>query len=82
MELTVLLGFVAVASALIMLPGPDWALVLASGLHARNTVIPAVTGLAVGYVFLTLLVTGGVASLVAANPAATRRPAPRSRPVG
>jgi threonine/homoserine/homoserine lactone efflux protein len=70
MELPVLLGFVAVASALIMLPGPDWALVLASGIQARNTVIPAVTGLALGYVFLTLVVAGGVASLVAANPVA------------
>jgi threonine/homoserine/homoserine lactone efflux protein len=70
LELPVLFGFVAVASALIVLPGPDWALVLASGLNARSTVIPAVTGLAMGYVFLTLVVAGGIASLVAANPAA------------
>jgi threonine/homoserine/homoserine lactone efflux protein len=70
MELSALLAFAGVAATLIVLPGPDWALVLAAGTRARGTVVPAVAGLAIGYVLITAVVAAGVAPVVAAAPVA------------
>lgn len=71
MELSVLLAFAAVAAALVALPGPDWALVVAVGMRPQSKrLAPTVTGLALGYVVLTGLVAGGVAPIVAAAPLA------------
>src|SRR5262249_17381419 len=54
---------------LIAVPGPDWAFVLAAGLRDR-AVLPAVGGLVVGYVLLTVLVAAGLGPLFASMPAA------------
>jgi threonine/homoserine/homoserine lactone efflux protein len=61
-------AFWAVASLLIMVPGADWAFVLGSGLRGR-TVVPAVSGLVLGYAGVTVVVAGGVGTLVARSPA-------------
>src|SRR5919197_1511270 len=62
-----LLAFWGVAFALIVVPGPDWAFVLASG--ARNRVVlPAVAGLMIGYGLLTVIVAAGLGAVVAHAP--------------
>lgn len=70
MEPTVLVGFTAAAAAMVVLPGPDWALVVAAGVRARDDVVPTVGGLALGYAALTGTVAAGVAPVVAAAPGA------------
>jgi threonine/homoserine/homoserine lactone efflux protein len=71
MDPSLLLAFTAVAAALVVLPGPDWALVLATGLRASGRGLPpTIGGLALGYVVLTGAVAAGVAPLVAAAPVA------------
>ena len=69
MELSAVLGFALVAVALIAVPGPDWAYVLASG--ARDHVVaPAVSGILLGYVLITAVVVVGVGPLATTLPAA------------
>lgn len=70
MQLSALAAFVGVAWMLILLPGPDWAFVLAAGMRERLVVLPAVLGLVTGYGLVTLVVAAGVAPLVAAEPMA------------
>ena len=53
MNPTALAAFATLAVTLIVLPGPDWAFLLTAGTHRRQ-VLPAVTGLVVGYLALTL----------------------------
>ena len=61
------LGFWAMSALLVLVPGADWAYVIAAGLRDR-TVWPAVGGLLLGYLALTVVVAGGVAALVARTP--------------
>jgi threonine/homoserine/homoserine lactone efflux protein len=61
------LAFWAVALLLIVVPGPDWAFVLGSGLRGRSAV-PAVAGLVLGYGAVTVVVAAGVGALVARSP--------------
>lgn len=69
MELSAVLGFAAVAVALIAVPGPDWAYVLAAG--ARDHVVaPVVGGILLGYALITAVVVAGIGPLVAAVPTA------------
>lgn len=71
MEASVLVAFTAVAAAMVVLPGPDWALVLAAGARTGGAMVgPTVGGLALGYVLLTFVVAAGVAPVVAAAPRA------------
>jgi threonine/homoserine/homoserine lactone efflux protein len=60
-------AFWVVAVLLIIVPGPDWAFVLSSGLTGR-TVLPAVGGLVVGYAAMTAVVAAGVGTIVARSP--------------
>ena len=62
------LGFWAVAVLLIIVPGPDWAFVLGTGMRAR-TAVPAVGGLVIGYSALTLVVAAGVGTVIARSAA-------------
>jgi threonine/homoserine/homoserine lactone efflux protein len=62
------LAFWGVASLLIIVPGADWAFVLSSGLRG-GTVIPAVSGIVLGYAGITVVVAAGVGTLVARSPA-------------
>lgn len=69
MESSALLGFAAVALALIVVPGPDWAHVLAAGARDR-IVAPAVSGIAIGYVIVTAVLVAGLGPLVTGLPGA------------
>jgi threonine/homoserine/homoserine lactone efflux protein len=60
-------AFWAVALLLIVVPGPDWAFVLGSGLRGR-TVLPAVGGLVLGYAMVTVVVAAGVGAVIARSP--------------
>jgi threonine/homoserine/homoserine lactone efflux protein len=64
-----LLTFWAVAVVLIVVPGPDWAFVLATGGRER-TILPAVGGLMTGYCVLTAVVAAGVGPVVAGSASA------------
>jgi len=61
-------AFWVVASLLIIVPGADWAFVLGAGLRG-GTVIPAVSGIVLGYAGVTVVVAAGVGTLVARSPA-------------
>jgi len=61
-------AFWAVALLLIIVPGADWAFVLSAGLGGR-TVLPAVSGIVLGYAGVTVVVAAGVGALVARSPA-------------
>ncbi|WP_019608089.1 LysE family translocator [Nocardiopsis sp. CNS-639] len=61
-------AFWTVSVLLILVPGADWAYTISAGLRDRS-VLPAVSGLLLGYVALTGVVAGGVAALVASTPA-------------
>jgi threonine/homoserine/homoserine lactone efflux protein len=61
-----LFAFWGVVFLLIVVPGPDWAYTLASGLRDRS-VYPAVAGILIGYVILTAIVAAGLGVLVADN---------------
>lgn len=67
MSAGVLLAFWGLAAVLIVVPGPDWAFTLASGVRDR-VVFPAVAGLVVGYCAITAVVAAGVGALVADSP--------------
>ncbi|PKZ42193.1 LysE family translocator [Kytococcus schroeteri] len=67
MDIGLLLGFAAITSTLIAVPGPDWAYVLSASLRDR-VVAPAVGGLALGYVLITAVVAVGVGPLLAEAP--------------
>lgn len=62
-----LTAFWAVSLLLVLVPGADWAYVIASGLRDRS-VLPAVGGLLGGYVVLTVVVASGIATLIARSP--------------
>lgn len=64
-----LLGFWGTIFLLAIVPGPDWAFVLASSVRDR-IVLRAVGGLMLGYTFLTAVVAAGIAALVAGSPTA------------
>ncbi|KAK1183837.1 LysE family transporter [Streptomyces sp. NBS 14/10] len=61
------IAFWGVSFLLVLVPGADWAYAIAAGLRDR-TVLPAVGGLLAGYVALTAVVAGGVATVVARLP--------------
>jgi threonine/homoserine/homoserine lactone efflux protein len=66
---TAVLAFWLVSLLLIVVPGADWAFTVGAGLRARS-VLPAVTGLVIGYAAITAVVAAGVGALVAGSPAA------------
>lgn len=53
----------------VITPGADWAYAISAGLKCR-VVIPAVSGLLSGHLIATMIVAGGVGTLVANHPAA------------
>lgn len=63
MTISAVAAFWAVSFLLVLVPGADWAYAIAAGLRDRS-VLPAVSGLLVGYVALTLVVAAGVGVLV------------------
>ena len=69
MAVTSVVAFWAVAALLVVVPGPDWAFVLSSGVRSQ-TVVPAVSGIVLGYAGITVVVAAGVGALVARSSAA------------
>jgi threonine/homoserine/homoserine lactone efflux protein len=63
-----LLVYWGMVFVLIVVPGPDWAYTLASGLRDRS-VYPAVAGIVIGYLVLTAVVAAGLGVLVTSHPA-------------
>jgi len=60
-------AFWAVAVLLILVPGADWAFTISAGLRAHS-VLPAVSGLMLGYAAMTVVVAAGLGTLVARTP--------------
>lgn len=63
------LTFLVAATALLILPGPDWAFMLASGVRGGGVAAP-VLGLSIGYVVVAFVVAAGIGPLIAAVPLA------------
>jgi threonine/homoserine/homoserine lactone efflux protein len=61
-------AFWAVALLLIMVPGADWAFVIGASLRGHS-VVPAVSGLVLGYAGITIVVAAGVGAIVGRSPA-------------
>jgi len=69
MTFSVFVAFWAVSMLFIITPGADWAYAISAGLKHR-VVLPAVGGLLSGHLIATLIVAGGVGTLVANHPVA------------
>lgn len=69
MTLSVFAAFWAVSMLFVITPGADWAYAISAGLQHR-VVIPAVGGLLSGHLLATLIVAGGVGTLLASHPVA------------
>ena len=67
MTLSVFVAFWAVSILFVITPGADWAYAISAGLKGR-VVIPAVGGLLSGHLIATMIVAGGVGTLVANHP--------------
>lgn len=68
MDITNLMSFWAVSLLLIVTPGPDWVFVLGHAFRRRPLIWP-LAGIALGYLGLTVVVAGGLGTLVARHPA-------------
>jgi threonine/homoserine/homoserine lactone efflux protein len=69
MTLSIFVAFWAVSILFVITPGADWAYAISAGLRGR-VVIPAVGGLLSGHLLATVIVAGGVGTLVANHPVA------------
>lgn len=65
MALGSVLAFWAVATVLIVVPGPDWAFAISAGL--RGQVVAAASGIVLGYIAMTGVVAAGLGALVVAS---------------
>ena len=63
------LAFWLVTLLLVIVPGADWAFTINAGLRGGSVVV-AVSGIALGYVGMTVVVAAGLGALVAESPAA------------
>lgn len=66
MSMDSILAFWAVSLMLIAVPGADWAFTIGAGVR-RRAVVPAVAGLAIGYLGITAIVAAGVGAIVAGS---------------
>jgi threonine/homoserine/homoserine lactone efflux protein len=60
-------AFWVLAVLLILVPGADWAFTISAGLRGLS-VLPAVSGLMLGYAAMTVVVAAGLGTLVARTP--------------
>lgn len=67
--MTMLAAFWMLSFSLVIVPGADWAYVISAGLQ-RRAIAPAVAGLLVAYLAMTLVVAAGVGSLIVSIPGA------------
>lgn len=69
MTLSVFAAFWGVSILFVITPGADWAYAISAGLKHR-VVVPAVGGLLSGHLLATMVVAGGVGTLIASHPVA------------
>lgn len=69
MNTTTIASFWAVSMLFVLTPGADWAYAMAAGIRHTN-VVWAVAGMLAGHLTATVMVTAGLAALLAASPAA------------
>lgn len=62
-----LLAAAVMMTLMVLLPGPDWAYLIASGLRERS-IVPSLAGILVGYLVTVAAVAIGVGAVVAALP--------------
>lgn len=67
MNIQLLLACWAMMTFMVLVPGPDWAYVIASGLRDRS-ILPALGGILIGYLAAVVAVAVGVGAAVAAMP--------------
>ncbi|CAM3912771.1 LysE family translocator [Kibdelosporangium persicum] len=67
MDFGAVAAFLLIDLLLVLTPGADWAYAISAGLRDRS-VVPAVAGLVAGYAGHTILVTAGLAAVMAAHP--------------
>lgn len=67
MDMALLGAFAISGLGFAFLPGADWGYAIATGVRGRG-IWPAITGLTLGYVVLTLATAFGIAAVIAASP--------------
>ena len=67
MNTQLLLACWAMMTFMVLVPGPDWAYIIASGLRDRS-ILPALSGILIGYLAAVFAVAVGVGAAVAAMP--------------
>ena len=67
MNTQLLLACWAMMTFMVLVPGPDWAYIIASGLRDRS-IVPALSGILIGYLAAVVAVAVGVGAAVAAMP--------------
>ncbi|MBM7503675.1 LysE family translocator [Agromyces aurantiacus] len=67
MDVQLLLACSVMMTLMVLLPGPDWAYLIAAGLRER-TILPSLAGILLGYLVTVAAVAIGVGALVAAAP--------------
>lgn len=67
MDLQLLLACWGMMTLMVLVPGPDWAYIIAAGTHER-TILPSLGGILVGYLAAVTAVAVGVGAAVAAIP--------------
>ena len=68
MAINMLTAFWAVSISLVMVPGADWAYAISAGMRDK-AIAPAIGGMLLGYLMITVVVAAGVGALVASVPA-------------
>jgi threonine/homoserine/homoserine lactone efflux protein len=64
---SILAAFWVLSISLVVTPGADWAYAISAGMHER-AIAPAITGMLLGYLMITLIVAAGVGAIVASIP--------------
>jgi threonine/homoserine/homoserine lactone efflux protein len=67
-QVSLLTAFWIVSFSLVMVPGADWAYAISAGLRG-SVIAPAVGGMLLGYLAITLVVAAGIGALVTSVPA-------------
>ena len=67
MDMQLLLACWGMMTLMVLLPGPDWAYIIAAGTQDR-TIVPSIAGILVGYLAAVAAVAVGVGAAVAAMP--------------
>lgn len=68
MALSMLTAFWVVSISLVMVPGADWAYVISAGMR-RRAIAPAIGGMLLSYLMMTVAIAAGIGTLVASVPA-------------